>query len=564
MIARKFRGAFAWPWLLCLALALPAQAGTRAWLDRDRIALGETATLNVETDQAGAQSPDFDALLPDFVVSNRSSSRSIELANGERRTRVLFAVALQPRREGVATVPALRVGGESTQPLSLTVTPRSAVPARAGAPAFIEGALDSRDAYVQQSIGYVLRLYYATPLISGELDQPEPDGAAMQRIGSDLQYSREIEGRRYTVVERRFQIVPERSGTLTIPGARFSGQGVGGFFDDLLGDGRRALSADGAPQVLQVRPMPDAAPQPWLPLHALELRWLETPQALRAGEAATVVVEMTADGATASQLPDLQLPAIDGAQAFPDPPQVDETFERGRLRVKVTRRFSLLPVRAGALHVRGPRQSWWDVAANAARTASLPDLRLDVAEGAATSGNAIASLPGDVAAPGRRDAEASPGGSPGLWPWLALGFALLWLGTLGWTLRRRRIPSAARGTRAANASDGIATPGPDPSPREFRRVLQTGDLADVERMLLALASPPAPDLDTLARQLDDEAQRTAIARLQEARWAGGEAAHARAALAAAFAQGPRRRVVSPPDAARALLPPLYPERRKPH
>ncbi len=563
MIARTFRNGAAWPWLLCLALALPAHAETRAWLDRDRIALGETATLNIETDQATAQAPDFDALLPDFVVSNRSSNRSFELANGERRTRVLFAVALQPRREGAATVPALRVGGESTQPLSLTVTPRNTVPARAGAPVFIEGTLDSRDAYVQQSIGYVLRLHYATPLISGELDQPEPEGAAMRRVGSDLQYSREIDGRRYTVVERRFQVVPERSGALTIPGARFDGQGVGGFFDDLLGEGRRALAADGAPQVLQVRPVPDGAPQPWLPLHGLELRYVETPQALRAGEAAAVVVEMTADGATASQLPELQLPAIDGAQVFPDPPQVDETFERGRLRAKVTRRFSLLPAQAGTLHVRGPRQAWWDVAANAARTASLPDLRLDVAEGAAAPGNANASLPSVVAAPGRRNAEASPGGSSGPWPWLALGFALLWLGTLGWALHRRHKSSAARGTPAAAAIDGIATPVRNPSPREFQRVLQAGDLADVERVLLALVSPAAPDLDTLVRQLDDEAQRAAIAHLQQARWAGGEAAQARAALATAFAQGPRRRAVAPPeDAARALLPPLYPERRK--
>ncbi|MCW5580081.1 MAG: BatD family protein [Luteimonas sp.] len=549
----------AWCWLLCFALALPtqAQSGTRAWLDRDRIALGETATLNIETDQAAAQAPDFDALLPDFVVSNRSSSRSIELVNGERRTRVLFAVALRPRREGVATVPALRVGGESTQPLAITVTPRNAEPARAGAPVFIEGTPDSRDVFVQQSVGYVLRLYYATPLISGELDQPEPDGAAMQRVGSDLQYSREIDGRRYTVVERRFQLVPERSGTLTIPGARFNGQGVGGFFDDLLGDGRRALGADGAPQVLQVRPVPDGAPQPWLPLHALELRYVETPPSLRAGEAAAVVVEMTADGATASQLPDLQLPAIDGAQVFPDPPQVDETFERGRLRARVTRRFSLLPAQAGALRVRGPRQAWWDVAANTARTASLPDLLLDVAEGAAAQGGMVPLPAGSP-----RDSARPVSAIAGPWPWLAMAFALLWLGTLAWALHRRRPWPVRQVTGAPPPKDGIDPHASRPSLRELQRVLRTEDLGQVERVVLALASPPAPDLDALSRRLDDDAQRAAISRLQQARWAGADAGEARKALAAAFAQGPRWRVATvSADAAPPWLPPLYPDRR---
>src|SRR5690606_10821769 len=184
--------------LLGAGLPAAAQAATRAWLDRDRIEVGETTTLNIETDQAGVRMPDFDALVPDFVLSGHSSSRGIERTGGRQRDRVLFAVALRPRRDGLMTVPALRVGNESTAPLHLTVAPASTAPARAGEPAFIEGEADSQDPYVQQSIGYTLRLYYATPLVSGQLDRPQPDGATMQRVGSDLQYTRETGGRRYT------------------------------------------------------------------------------------------------------------------------------------------------------------------------------------------------------------------------------------------------------------------------------------------------------------------------------------------------------------------------------
>lgn len=540
---------------LCLfaCAAASAQAATRAWLDRDRIELGETATLNIETDQSGAKMPDFDELVPDFVLSGHSSSRGVEVVNGERRARVLFAVALRPRREGLVTVPALAVGGERTEPLALTVAPASTAPARAGEPAFIEGEADTQEPYVQQSIGYTLRLYYATPLVSGQLDQPAPEGAAIQRVGSDLQYSREIDGRRYTVVERRFVIVPERSGTLTIPGARFTGQGVGGFFDDMFGDGRRVLSANGAPRILQVRPVPDGAPQPWLPLHGLELRYLATPQSLRAGEAATIDVELVADGAAASQLPELQLPAIDGAQVFPEPPQVDEAFERGRLRVKLTRRFSVVPSQPGALRVPGPRQDWWDVRAGVARTASLPDLNLDVAAGIAAGTVAdVAAHEAFIAGEG-----AAAGRPAGLWPWLALGFALLWLGTLAWALRGSRITLARAG--GGDAQPETAVQAPTASLRDLQRLLQTGDLGEVAQALCGLATPPAPDLDALARQLDDDAQRAAIARLQDARWNEGDPAGARAALREAFAAGPRwRRAAEADDPATALLPPLYP------
>jgi hypothetical protein len=225
--------------LLVVLFSGLAQANTRAWLDRDRIAAGETVTLNIETDQATLDSPDYSPLTAQFDVSGNTSSRQFEMVNGTSTTRVLFAVALQPHRDGVIGIPALVVGKERTQPLSLTVTPAAASPvAHAGDPVFIEAEADAQSPYVQQAVGYVVRLYSAAPLVSGQLDRDPPDGATMQRVGDDLQYTREIGGRRYTVVERRFLLIPEHSGALEIPGARFRGQAVGGFFDDLFGDGR--------------------------------------------------------------------------------------------------------------------------------------------------------------------------------------------------------------------------------------------------------------------------------------------------------------------------------------
>ena len=187
--------------LLLAACAFAAQANTRAWLDRDRIAAGETVTLNIETDQATLDSPDYSPLTAQFDVSGNTSSRQFEMVNGTSTTRVLFAVALQPHRDGVIGIPALIVGRERTQPLSLTVTPAAAAPvSHAGDAVFIEAEADAQSPFVQQAVGYVLRLYSAAPLVSGQLDQDPPDGATMQRVGDDLQYTREIGGRRYTVV----------------------------------------------------------------------------------------------------------------------------------------------------------------------------------------------------------------------------------------------------------------------------------------------------------------------------------------------------------------------------
>lgn len=536
-------------------LAPPAQAQQlRAWLDRDRIALGETVTLNIEVEQVDADAPDYSPLLGEFRLSGNTSSRSFQSVNGVSSARTLFAVALQPRREGVIGIPGLLVGGQRTQPMTLTVTPSSTVPAHAGDAVFIESEADAQQPYVQQAVGYTVRLYSATPLVSGQLDQAEPDGASLQRIGEDVQYSREISGRRYTVVERHYLLIPERSGTLAIPGARFRGRGAGGFFDDLFGDGQRELQAGGAPRVLDVRAIPAGAAQPWLPLRALTLRWLATPRDARAGEAVTVTVEATADGATAAQLPELQLPAVPGAQTFADPPQSDETFVDGRPQVKLVRRFSIVPSQAGRLRIAGPRLPWWDVRAGSARIASLPDLDLQVAAGANGAG-AIPATPAPAAGAGEdRGWMRVPGvqGEVRPWAFAAVVFALLWLVTFMWGLHRH--PQAMPAAVDAKAAGRPAAASPLP----LKRALDNGDLGDVAEALLAMAVPRVPDLDALKPRLADAAQRDAVDALQRARWGDGDGVVARAALRSAFRHGPRWRQSG--TAPEAPLPPLYPRR----
>ena len=531
--------------MLCVGLV---QAQTRAWLDRDRIESGETATLNIETEQLVA-TPEYAPLLGDFTLSGHTSRRSMESVNGRTTTRTLFAVALRPRREGVIGIPSLRVGNATTAPLTLTVVPASAAPAQAGDVAFLETEIDADAPYVQQAVGVTVRLYYAVPLVSGQLDQAAPDGATLRKVGQDVQFQQELGGRRYNVVERRYLLIGERSGRIVLPGARFRGQGVGGFFDDLFGDGRRPLAADAPPRTIDIRPIPANAPQPWLPLNDLRLRYTTTPQSARAGEATTVAIEAVADGAVASQLPELQLDAGNAAQVFPASTQADETFDDARPRTTVVRTFSIVPARAGALRIEAPRIEWWDARAGVARTATLPPIALQVAPGVA--GSAAPSVPDKADASWAERTDDGrivlPGIQGRILPWAAAAalFALLWLGTLLWALEHRHAPVRAEPpTPAASRKPDLA------------RALADGDLGDIADVLCASVDPPAPDLDALRVRLDDPVQVDALDLLQRARWSDGDPRTAREAVRKAFARGVR--VAKAPQVAREVLPPLYP------
>ncbi len=541
--------------LLCLLAVLSvgmAQAQTRAWLDRDSIQQGQTVTLTIETDQGVA--PDYTPLRTDFALSSQSSNRQVVFANGARRDVSQFAVALSPQRIGTLEIPALQVGNARTEPLRLVVEQAPVAGPGSSALAFIETQVDDAEPYVQQSVGVVVRLYFATQLASGELVLDTPAGASLQRVGEDSTSTRDIGGRRYNVVERRFLLVPERSGALEVKGARFSGQGVGGFFDDFFGRDSGQLSARGPDQTLQVRAVPADAPQPWLPLKSLQLRYTAAPKQGRTGEAITIVVEATANGVTKAQFPELPVPSLgDSAQVFAEPPQYDETFNGGSPQLKLTRRYSIVPQQAGALTVPGIGMEWWDVQSGQARTATLPDLQLQVEQGA---GGGIAAPPlaqpvqPSTAVSGEALSVAGAASRPWLWPALAAGFALLWLVTLIWGLSRR-------GTSTRNEAEAlrhVPASGSRYSQADLRRALDGGGLDEVVHILASMAG--VNDLDAVMAALDDDAQRQALERMQRARWAGeGDVVAARARLREVFRQGPRWRGLK--ATAKPELEPLY-------
>ncbi|MBP8647764.1 MAG: BatD family protein [Thermomonas sp.] len=543
--------------LLVALCALPGlvtgvSAQTRAWLDRAQVTYGETVTLNIET-SASVRQVDYRPLAAQFDIAGQTVRRSFGMVNGQSRAKSLFAVGIRPRGPGLITVPALRVGNASTSPLRLTVLPPTVQQAGGDAEAFVETEFDATQPYVQQAVGMAVRLHVAVPVLSGQLDQDQVEGASLEQVGADIQYQREIGGRRYSVVERRYLLVPERSGPLRVPGARFNGQAVGGFFDNIFDDGREPLAAAAPDQRLQVRPVPADAPQPWLPLRDLRLRYLQSPRDARVGEATMVELEAIADGARASQVPVPGLAETDQAQVFADPVQADEQFIEGRPRTTLRRRIAIVPLKPGALSLPGPRIEWWDAVQGVARTAMLPPLQLQVSPAldAPVGSGEVPRAPATAGeTPDPRASAVAPVRDRRGWLLLAaVALAVIAAFTWWWSRARRASVRMAE------------VPGASPQPAAARspslaEALRQGELSAIARALSGEAGVRGDDLDGVRARLDDTAQREAIERLQAARWGDGDAAVALVALRGAFAQGPRWRMRG--RAPSSLLPPLYP------
>ena len=551
---------------LLALLALPVLADTRVTLSKDAVGPGETVVLTIDTDQP-VVSPDLSPLRADFGIGNIDSSRRVGFDGQGVRASQQIRIELKPLRSGMLAIPPLAVGNQRTSPLVLEVLAnpgaRAMAPARsstastqADGPVFIDTVVDDATPYVQQAVGVTVRLHYAVNLFNGEFRQPEPpDGASLQPMGNDNRTMRVVEGRQYQVLERHYLLVPERSGALRMPGASFRGEGESGFFDGLFGDGRELVSAQAPTRTLQVQAIPASAGTPWLPARQVSLRVASPPASARAGEAFDIVVELHADGATASQLPDLQL-AGQGAQVFAEAAQSTDNFIDGRPQAVTRRRFSIVPQQAGPLLLQVAPVAWWDVASDTARRAEVAPIRIQVAPG--TGRYAAAQPPSDDAAARDADAQAPVATDQrrAVLPWVLGLVAVLVVGLLAWWASRRRVRAGQHAAAIPEQKDVEKAAAPDPT--GFRRAVEAGDLDSVARLLPGLSRPPLRTLAEVREHLDDRAQIEALSQLERALWGDGDAGAARAAVRGAFAKGPHWRARQ--ATAKPLLPPLYPER----
>lgn len=542
-----------WMGLLCLVAVLawmPARAQVQASLDRDRLNLGEVATLTISSSGSADASPDFSPLEQDFLIYAPNQRRYSEMVNGHFSSRVEYVLGIQPRREGRLVVPSLQVGSQRTPALNLLVqaAPEAVAGAAAGPPlSFIRTRVDTEQPWVHQSVGVVVALYYATQLAAGELVQDAPEQAGLQRVGDDRVDQVMVDGRHYNRVERRYLLLPERSGSLTLPPARFRGRAVG------AGRGQLLSAQQDPPLQLQVRARPADVRTPWLPLHDLLLGWQVVPQRIEAGRGVELVLEAQLDGATRAQLDTLPLPAAGpGYQLYPQATEVEESFHGDRPQLLLRRRVVLVAEAPGTVQLPALELGWWQVDEGQWRRTVQPAVSMAVVPASAGGGHAtgtpVAAVPASAAVQAV-DAPASAMPARG-WPWWGLaGLLLLALACLLWWLQRRarRLPAAAA---PAVARPGLA---------QLQQQLAQGGLQDILDTLMAMAAVEGRQALYLA--LADPQQRHALEQAEQVWWGvqQGDRVAMRARLRQVFASGPQWQPATPHRATVAdPLPPLYP------
>ncbi|SEH07039.1 BatD family protein [Candidatus Venteria ishoeyi] len=376
---------FATPFVIILWLySTSTLAAFTAKLDRQTISEQDSFLLTLQVDKQSQESPDLSILEQDFDLISSSQSTEMQTINGRSKSLTRWQISLLPKSSGELVIPAIRLGQEQTQPLTLKVTPEKTKEQSGAYPEiFLEVEVKPETAYLQSQITYILRLYHSLPLNSGQITPPQPNHARVEKLGENKRYQTRLEGKNYGVVEQYYAIFPEQSGNLQIPPVQFQGLVMGSRtqkrpFMGFYSDSGRTVRKKSKALSIKILPRPSVFPQQavWLPARAVSLgeQWSVNPLEFQVGEPVTRTITLSALGLYAEHLPTLSPANPETFKQYPDQAQTETrlTDSEHLLMAQQQQPIALVPTQAGQFTLPEISLPWWDTQQGELRYARLP------------------------------------------------------------------------------------------------------------------------------------------------------------------------------------------------
>lgn len=446
-----------------IVTSVAVAADIQVRVDRNDIELNETFNVVFESIDAVDGDPDFTPLQKDFQVLNRGTSSNISIINGQYRRSFRWSVTLMAIHEGTITIPSIQFGKDASPPYRITVKPVRKSNG-ASTDAFIsELDISTSTALPQQQVIVTQRLLSSKQITAYEFSQPQLSGvdATVEPLGKPKQFQATRGNTPYLVIEHRYAIFPQASGTLniapSIASARIEMSNGQSPFDPFRNNTRTIRRASES-KTINVKPVPDSfSGKHWLVANEVQLLD-DFPQntTFRAGEPITRTLSLHVDGQTVSQLPEFIFDDIDGLKQYPDQPETNNHVTDNGITASQQLKIAIIPGRGGSYTLPEISIPWWNIKTGKMEVAHLPARSFHV--GSATG--KVTPPPSTSDSQGATDSsQASPlagntqdtqADSSLTWKIISLLLLLAWLATLFqlWKLSRRNsLPATEPTTR---------------------------------------------------------------------------------------------------------------------
>lgn len=423
-----------------------------AEVDRNPVMQNEYFALTITAnDDTANNALNTSALAKDFIIGRTSVSRSTKIINFDASKETRWQILLAAKQVGTTTIPAFSIDGIQSSPITLEVvadTPN----AMHNQDVMLKAKLSKSEPYVDELVTYQVKLYLAKDLQRGVISAPEIKGAQVKQLGEDKDSTEIVNGIRYRVIERVYGITIDTPGKVTLVGAKFNGDIINQNQSTNLFafNESRPVQASAEDSTLDVLDVPsDFNGQWWVAdLAMLSEKW-DDQQPFEVGVPITRTFTLVASNAEDYNLPSLNVKAPANVKLYPEKPVRQSILREGRLISQLTQTVAMVPTQPGPLTLPAISIPWWNPQLTRVEYATLPERQIDVAPSAMatstpsalssnlgnSSSNAINSTDGDESV--SVNSALTQLNNSSLWPWLSLGFAILWLITL-WAWWRAR------------------------------------------------------------------------------------------------------------------------------
>jgi hypothetical protein len=212
---------------LCLGGARLDAATFTASLDRDTIALGESATLSLTFEDGSPRNVPMPPNVAGLQIAYVGPSSQFSFVNGETKSTVTYNFTLTPRQAGDFVIPALQaqVNGQimTNQPLKLTVTPPNSPPPAAvnsgSEVAFMRLTLPEKEVYPGEVLAARLDFYLRDDVQNFgnfQFTATPADGFAVGKMAQGNRQQVQIGNRVYTDIPLSLALTVTKQGPVSI------------------------------------------------------------------------------------------------------------------------------------------------------------------------------------------------------------------------------------------------------------------------------------------------------------------------------------------------------------
>ncbi len=430
--------------LISLALINFAHATIPASVDRSTPGIGQSFTLTIDASKANSD-PDLNPLNANFEVLGTSTSSQTSIVNGNVSSQKSFIINLAPKNPGKQFIPAITVGNDKTAPIAIEVTkPTAREQAIQKSQIFVDTKVIGKPSYIGIPFVYTMKLYFSVNISNVNMADINISGATIKPLEKSTQYSENIQGVNYRVLEQKFQVTPNQSGNITIPPIKINGSTM----SDDMGDSFFAISrpkpfsVSSKAVAIVIKPLPTGVTQDeWFPAKQVMVSENQpnTSNTIKLGQPITRTVTVSAIGVPDTSIPNLNLVTPPNVNAYPDKTISNTSTSGNDLLATKVFKVAYIPTQAGTINFPETVVKWWDIGSGQPKTAIIPAKTYTILN---ENGKAVASTP---AQPGTNNTSTSTPAAAStqtptvpqtiseqknIWFYIAIIIALLWVITI--------------------------------------------------------------------------------------------------------------------------------------